>query len=127
MDDSIFTKIINGEVPSYRIYEDERVVAFLDINPIQYGQTLVVPRVQVDHLEDLEDDDYIALMLATRRLMLHIRDELQVERVCIQVEGFDVPHVHIKLIPCNEAADFHERSYEATSDELAELATRLFY
>lgn len=127
MQDSVFTKIINGEIPSYKIYEDEKTYAFLDINPIQPGHTLVVPKAQVDHLEDLEDDDYRALMTTVKKLMLHIRDELQVERVCVIVEGFEVPHAHVKLIPCDTPEDFNERPREANQDELTDMHERLAY
>ena len=73
-----------------KIYEDERTFAFLDINPIQPGQILVVPREQVDHLEDLEQEDYHAVMTTVKLLMQHMRDELMPERVCIRVDGFEV-------------------------------------
>ncbi|MFZ1812289.1 MAG: HIT family protein [Candidatus Saccharimonadales bacterium] len=127
MQPSIFTKIINGELPCHKIYEDERTIAFLDINPVQPGMTLVVPKVQVDHLEDLEDEDFAAVMHATKLLMLHIRDELQVERVCVVVEGFDVPHAHVRLVPCNTPEDLHATPYEADQDELTDMAERLTY
>ena len=127
MEPSIFTKIINGDVPSYKIYEDERTFAFLNINPVQYGHTLVVPRVQVDHFEDLEPEDYQALMATVKKLSLHIRDELQTERICVKIEGFEVPHAHVHLIPCDTMADLHEPAEEASDAELAELAERLAY
>ena len=127
MQDSIFTKIINGEIPSYKIYEDERTFAFLDINPIQPGHTLVVPKSQVDHFEDLEPEDYEALMHTVKLLSQNMRDELQVERICIVVEGFEVPHTHIHLIPCNTEEDFHSPKYEAGKDELLDMAERLAY
>ena len=127
MKDSIFTKIINGDVPSYKIYEDERTIAILDINPIQYGHTLVIPKAQVDHLEDLEDEDYTAVMATVRRLCHHLKEELQTERICIKVEGFDIPHAHVHLIPCNVSADLYARSEPADPADLAELEARLVY
>lgn len=127
MQESIFTKIINGDLPSYKIYEDERTFAFLNINPVQAGHTLVVPKAQVDHLEDLEDDDYQAVMATVKKLMLHIRDELQVERVCSKVEGFEVPHAHVHLIPCETADDFTSDPYEAGPNELTDMHERLSY
>lgn len=127
MNPSIFTKIINGEIPAHKIYEDERVIAILDINPVQYGHTLVIPKVQIDHLEDLEEEDYQAVMLAVQRLSQHIKDELQSERICLKVEGFDVPHAHVHLIPCDTAEELTEPPEEADPDELAELAERLYY
>ena len=127
MKDSIFTKIINGEVPTNRIYEDERTIAILNINPVQYGHTLVIPKAQVENLEDLEDEDYDAVMATVRRLSLHLKEELQAERICLKVEGFDVPHAHVHLIPCDVAADFYEAPEEADPTELAELEERLVY
>jgi histidine triad (HIT) family protein len=127
MKPSIFTKIINCEVPCMKIYEDERTFAFLDINPIQPGQILVVPKEQVDHLEDLEQEDYLAVMTTVKLLMQHMRDELMPERVCLRVDGFEVAHAHIKLIPCNTEADVMSEPYEAGSDELADMYERLMY
>ena len=127
MKPSIFTKIINGEIPCMKIYEDDRTFAFLDINPIQPGQILVVPKEQVDHLEDLELEDYLAVMNTVKLLMQHMRDELQPERVCLRVDGFEVAHAHIKLIPCNTEADVKSEPYEAGSDELADMHERLMY
>lgn len=127
MKPSIFTKIINGEIPCYKIYEDERTFAFLDINPVQPGHTLVVPRQQVDHFDDLEDEDYEALMHTVKLLAQTMREELQVERICVIIEGFEVPHVHVKLIPCNTAEDFRSEAYEADEDELRDMVERLAY
>lgn len=127
MQDSIFTKIINGDIPSYKVYEDERTYAFLDINPVQAGHTLVIPKVQVDHLGDLEPEDYQAVMATAKLLMQNMREELQVERVCLKVEGFEVPHAHVHLVPCNTAEDFNQSPYEANEDELLDMQQRLSY
>ena len=124
---SIFTKIIDREIPAYITYEDEYTIAFLDINPIQDGHTIVVPKVEVDHLEDLEDEYYDAVMATVRKLALLMRDELQAERICIKVEGFEVPHAHLHLVPCATEADFTAPREEASSDDLAEMAERLIY
>lgn len=127
MEASIFTKIIDGEVPSYKIYEDDRTYAFLDIAPVQPGQVLVVPRQPVDHFDDLEPEDYLALMQTVKKLAAHMREELQTERVCVVIEGFEVPHAHVKLIPCNTADEFRAAPHQATSDELQDMAERLAY
>lgn len=127
MNPSIFTQIIDGDIPCYKIYEDEKTIAFLDINPIQPGHTLVVPKAQVDHLEDLGEEDYAALMKTMKLLMLHIRDELQVERVCVKVFGFDVPHAHIHLVPCDTSEDFAAEPVAVEEDELVEMCERLAY
>ena len=127
MKPSIFTQIINGDVPSRKIYEDDKTFAFLNIHPVQPGHIIVVPREQVDHLEDLETDDYEAVMRTVKLLMLHMRDELQTERVCVRVEGFQVPHAHVHLIPCDTEADVMAESYEASEDELDDMYERLVY
>lgn len=124
---SIFTKIINREIPAHIIYEDELTLAFLDIRPIQEGHTIVIPKVEVDHLEDLEDEYYDAVMATVRKLSLLLRDELQPERICIKVEGFEVPHAHVHLIPCDTGADFNATPENADPDDLAETAERLAY
>lgn len=127
MQDSIFTKIINGDLPSFKIYEDQWTYAFLNINPIQPGHVLVVPREQVDHIEELEDEHYHALMRTVKMLMPHMRDELHVERVGIRVEGFEVPHTHVHLIPVNTSEDLVQQPYEADEGELLDMQERLSY
>ena len=127
MQDSIFTRIINREIPAHIIYETDAVIAFLNINPVQPGHTLVVPKAQIDRLEDLEEDDYVALMQTVRTLSHHIREELGTERICLKVEGFEVPHAHVHLIPCDTIEDFQSPPYEAGQDELDEMSERLTY
>lgn len=99
MPDSIFTKIIKGEIPAHKIYEDENFAAFLDIKPINPGHTLVVPKRQIDYLFDLPHDLYAEIFEACRRLESAIRKSTNAERVGMVVYGFDVPHAHIHLIP----------------------------
>lgn len=106
MQDSIFTKIIKGEIPSYKIYEDDLVYAFLDIHPVQSGHTLIIPKKQIDHIEELDEEIYIHLVKVVKKLMIHLRKTLGTERITLKIEGFDVPHAHVHLIPCNEAKDF---------------------
>ena len=108
-EDSVFTKIIRGEIPSYKVYEDEHVLAFLDIHPVQPGHTLVVPKRQIDKIEDLDDETYAHLWLVVKKLMLHLDEKLPDKRVTLKTEGFDVPHVHVHIIPCAEAKDFWRR------------------
>jgi len=125
---SIFSKIIAGEIPSHKIYEDERTYAFLDIYPVQPGHLLVVPKTEVDRLEDLSDEDYAAIMDTVKKLMKRVREVLGVKRACLKVEGFDVPHAHIHIIPCNEAKDFFNhpnRNQEPDHQALAEIARQL--
>ena len=91
-------KIIRGEVPSYRVYEDEKTLAFLDIHPESRGHVLVVPKVEVDRVYDLSDEDYVALMGTIKKLARHMEDVLGA-RVAMKVIGTDVPHAHVHLMP----------------------------
>lgn len=101
MQDSIFTKIIKGEIPSYKVYEDDATLAFMDIKPIQPGQVVVVPKKQVGFVWDLSEDDYTALMLAVKKVGEKVRAVFpDKERVGIMVEGLDVTdHAHVKVFP----------------------------
>lgn len=102
---SIFTKIINGEIPSYKIAEDENFYAFLDINPNTKGHTLVIPKKEVDKLFDLDEETYNGLMSFSRKVALAIEKVIPCNRVGVSVIGLDVPHVHIHLIPLNAMED----------------------
>jgi len=128
MEPSIFTKIINGELPCHKIYEDDKTIAFLDIYPIQPGHILVVPKQQIDHLDDLDDDTYAHLFRVVKMLAKRVKLVLGVQRACLTVQGFDVPHAHIQIIPCNQAADFYripDRSGKPNDQALGEMARRL--
>jgi len=96
---SLFTKIINGEISAHRIYEDDKVIAFLTIHPLCDGHTLVVPKKQIDQIWDLESNDYKYLWGITQMIALHLRDIMKVERIGVVIKGFEVPHAHIHLIP----------------------------
>lgn len=126
---SIFTQIINNEIPSHRVYEDERVIAFLTIQPFSQGHTLVVPKKQIDQIWDLEADDYDYLWQTARKISKHLKDVLEVERVGVVVKGFDVPHAHIHLIPIPYGQTISLDPYPeppiANSDELAAIAERI--
>jgi histidine triad (HIT) family protein len=122
---SIFTKIINREIPAHIIYEDDQTLAFLDINPVQPGHTLVISKAEVNHLHELSDEDYAAVMITVKMLMGHLKEQLGTDRVCLKVEGFDVPHAHVHLIPANSAAEFYAHPKEADQAELAQLADQL--
>ncbi|HUD81412.1 MAG TPA: HIT domain-containing protein [Patescibacteria group bacterium] len=128
MVDSIFTRIIKGELPCYKIYEDQLTIAFLDLHPIQPGHTLVVPKKQIDQLWDLSDEDYLHLMGVTKKIALRLRQEFKVSRVGVQVIGIHVPHAHIQLIPFNTVEEFTtEQDMDAPvdADSLSELAKRV--
>lgn len=98
---SVFTKIVRGEVPCYKIYEDDKTMAFLDIAPEAAGHTLVIPKLEVDKVYDLPDTDYQALMTTVKKLARHMEDVLG-ERMQIKIVGIDVPHAHVHILPVNE-------------------------
>jgi histidine triad (HIT) family protein len=105
MVDSIFTKIIKGEIPCYRIAEDERYLAILDVFPLVKGHTLVIPKKQVDYIFDLETEDYIGLQLFAKKIAVAVEKFIPCTRISVAVIGLEVPHTHIHLIPINEMRD----------------------
>ena len=128
MADSLFSKIIRGDIPSYRVYEDDQVLAFLDINPINPGHTLVVPKIEVDHLWDLEEATYANLLATAKKLALHIRKTLNAPRVGLVVEGFAIPHAHLHLIPVYEGFEATLRKPKTdqnSPEDLAAMAEKL--
>lgn len=102
---SIFTKIINGEIPCYKIAETDKFFAFLDINPNAKGHTLCIPKKEVDRLFDLEDDDYLELMAFSKQVAKAIKKAIPCLRVGMTVIGLEVPHAHVHLIPLNTMDD----------------------
>ncbi|MDA9121162.1 HIT family protein [bacterium] len=124
---SIFTKIINGEIPSYKVVESETCFAFLDINPLAKGHTLVVPKKEVDYIFDVEDELYSDLMLFAKKVGKAIEKVVPCERVGVTVIGLEVPHAHIHLIPINGISDmnFAKPKLALDKDELSELAKRI--
>lgn len=102
---SIFIKIVNGEIPSYKIAEDDNYFAFLDINPNAKGHTLVIPKIEVNKLFDLDEDTYNGLMQFSYRVAKAIEKAVPCKRVGMSVVGLEVPHVHVHLIPINSMAD----------------------
>ena len=128
MEVSIFTKIINGEIPCHKVYEDEHTFAFLDIYPVQLGHTLVITKKQVQYVWDLEPAEYAALMDTVKKLALHLREALGVPYVGEVVEGVDVPHAHVHLIPFTTAEQFRnvpDRTIEPDHQALAEIAKKI--
>ncbi len=123
---SIFTKIIEGKIPSYKVAEDANFFAFLDINPNAKGHTLVVPKKEVDKIFDLDEETYIALMHFSRKVAIAIEKSIECKRVGISVIGLEVPHVHVHLIPLNQMKDATFNSKVSfTSDEFKEIAKRI--
>lgn len=120
---TLFTKIIKGELPSYKIYEDDKTYAFLDIEPETPGHTLVVPKVEVDKIYDLEPEDYDAVMATVKKLAKHF-DEVLGERTMIKIVGIDVPHAHVHLLPVNENWA-GERVLKMTPEEMEAMRQKL--
>ena len=120
---SIFTKIINGEIPCYKIYEDDQTFAFLDINPESKGHTLVVPKKEVDKIYDLEDADFQALMATVKKLSKNMEEKLG-KRTLWKVIGTDVPHAHVHLLPYAESWE-HGRTLKLTPEEFEQIRTEL--
>jgi histidine triad (HIT) family protein len=130
MQDSIFTKIINGEIPCHKVYEDEKTFAFLDIHPVQPGHTLVIPKKQVEFVWDLADEDYLAVMQTAKKVALRIREVLEAPYVGEKVIGVDVPHAHVHVIPFTESKELQrmpDMNSEPDHAALAELAQRLAF
>ena len=105
MEDSVFTKIINGFIPCYKIAEDDNFIAFLDVNPLQEGHTLVVPKIQIDYIYDLPDDILSELFIFSKIVSKKLERAIECDRIGISVVGLEVPHAHIHLIPINEISD----------------------
>lgn len=106
---TIFTKIINGEIPCYKIAEDDRYFAFLDIRPLNAGHTLVVPKVETDYIFDLDDETLSGLMLFSKKIAAAIKKAIPCERIGIAVIGLEVPHCHVHLSPINTVHDLDFR------------------
>ncbi len=123
---TLFTKIIEGEIPAYKVYEDEYVIAFLDINPMQPGHTLVVPKQEVDYLFDLDEVGFDKLMHRIRYVAQILKAKLNCAKVCVIVEGYAIPHAHVHLIPTNSAEDLDKKYiHQATDEELQEMHAKL--
>lgn len=130
MKETIFTKIIKGEIPCHKVYEDELTFAFLDIYPRQPGHVLVVPKDQVEFVWDLPDDSYKALMMSCKKIALRLREIMPPAYVHEGIVGTDVPHAHVHLIPFNDSSELKgepDMSAEPDHKALAELASKLIF
>jgi len=127
MEDSIFTKIIKGEIPCHKVYEDEKTIAFLTIAPSQPGHTLVVPKIQIEQYIDLPDEDYEALWRTVKKVAKRLRDVMETERVGVVIKGIDVPHAHVHLVPFNtgQSLKADEHVAEEKPELLAQIAGKL--
>lgn len=120
---SIFTKIINSEIPCYKIYEDDKTIAFLDIHPETPGHTLVVPKNEVDKIYELPEEDYRALMDTVKKLSAHM-EKILGTRILWKVIGTDVPHAHVHLLPYDESWQ-HGRTLDLSPEEFAQIREKL--
>ena len=126
---SIFTQIINREIPAHFLYEDEHCIVILDKFPAVKGQSLVIPKKDIDYAFDLDDDTYIHLFKTAKMIAQASDKALNAERTCLAVEGFDVPHVHIKIYPMQDTKKalgaIMPEGTEATNEELGVIATQI--
>jgi histidine triad (HIT) family protein len=122
MEKSIFTRLIEKELPSFCIYEDDTVFAFLDIHPITPGHTLIVPKKQVEFVWDLDEQDYSAVMKVTKKLAAHLRSQLKVRFIGEQIIGVDVPHAHVHLVPFNTVDEYRHIPDPNTEPDFETLA-----
>ncbi len=124
---SLFSRIAAGEIPSYKVAEDDRHFAFLDINPVHKGHVLVIPKKEVDYIFDLSDDDYASLMLFAKRVAKALKEAIPCKKVGVTVIGLDVPHTHVHLVPMNEGADMNFCAPKLTlpDEEMEETASKI--
>lgn len=124
---TIFSKIANGEIPCYKIAENDRFFAFLDINPMAKGHTLVIPKVEEDYIFNLDDDTYNDLMLFSKKIAHAIEKVVSCKRIGVAVIGLEVPHAHVHLIPINHESDmnFKNPKLKLTPEEMNEIAAKI--
>lgn len=124
---SIFSRIIAGEIPSYKVAEDENYYAFLDIAPLTEGHTLVIPKKEVDYIFDLDDQTLSGMILFAKKVAKRIKAEIPCKRVAVVVLGMEVPHAHIHLVPINseEEVDFHREKLHLTEEKFKEIVAKI--
>jgi histidine triad (HIT) family protein len=124
---TIFSKIIKGEIPCYKIAEDEKYFAFLDINPLKAGHTLVVPKQEIDYIFDLDDDQLAGLIVFSKKVGIAIRNAIPCNRIGIAILGLEVPHAHIHLVPMDSMEDvnFRNPKLKFTPEEFKGIAEKI--
>jgi histidine triad (HIT) family protein len=124
---TIFSRIVSGEIPCYNVAESERFIAFLDINPVTLGHTLIVPKVEVDYLFDLEDEWLSEMILFAKEVAGKLQNSVECKRVGVAVIGLEVPHAHIHLIPLNSEADFdlHKPKMKLSKEEFLDIQSKI--
>jgi histidine triad (HIT) family protein len=126
MEPSIFTKIVKGEIPAYKVAEDDRYLAFLDVFPTTKGHALVIPKQQIDYLFDLDDELYLGLMAFAKKVAAAVEKAVPCKRVGVAVVGLEVPHAHVHLIPINKMADMNFANKQKFSkEEFEEVAEKI--
>ena len=127
MKDSIFTKIINGKIDSFKVLENENFLAFLDVNPVKDGHTLVIPKLQVDYIYDLPEDVFKELFVFSKKVAKMLENSFSCNRIGISVVGLEVPHAHIHLIPINKIQDmnFENKRVEYSNKHFTETLKRI--
>ncbi len=124
---TIFTKIINGDIPCYKIAEDENFISFLDISPLKKGHALVIPKVEVDYIFDNSDETLSKIMVFAKKVALAIEKEVKCKRIGLVIVGLEVPHTHIHLVPMDKEQDlsFSNKRVDMSNDEFIELAEKI--
>ena len=124
---NIFSKIIKGEIPSYKVAENDKFYAFLDINPLAKGHTLVVPKNEVDYIFDIDDEEYKELFLFAKKVAIAIERVIECKRIGLTVIGLEIPHAHIHLIPINSIydMDFKRDKIKFTPEEFSDIANKI--
>ena len=123
---SIFTKIVSGEIPAYKITEDENYLAFLDVNPNAKGHTLCIPKKEIDKIFDMEEEEYLGLMKFSRKVSKALEKTVSCKRIGMSVIGLEVPHAHVHLIPLNEMDEIRfQNKVKLNKEEFEELAAKI--
>ena len=127
MQESIFTKIVNGEIPSFKIAETDNFLAFLDVMPLRKGHTLVIPKKQVDYIYDLDDNVLSELFVFSKKVAKKIESKISCKRIGVSVIGLEVPHAHIHLIPIDSVVDidFSQPKLKLSNAEFSEIADKI--
>jgi len=125
---SIFTKIVNGEIPAYKVAEDKNFLAFLDISPVAKGHTLVIPKKEVDYLFDLDDELYTGLQLFAKKVAAGLKKAIPCKKVGVLVLGLEVPHAHIHLIPMQNEADVlnFSKKLNLSKEDFEEIRDKIY-
>jgi histidine triad (HIT) family protein len=124
---SIFSRIINGEIPAWKVAESEQFLAFLDVRPLAKGHTLVIPKLETDYFFDLSEEELTGIILFSKKVAIALRNTIPCLRVGMSVIGLEVPHAHIHLVPLNNMGDIHfgKTPLSFSSEEMEEIASNL--